>query len=42
MPRLGSMRVRNVHERRFPQPLSTVGALIDSLASRDDRFGGRS
>lgn len=32
------MHVRNVHEREFPLPLATVGALIDSLASRDDRL----
>jgi hypothetical protein len=32
------MRVLNVHEREFPLPLATVGALIDSLASRDDRL----
>jgi hypothetical protein len=32
------MQVRNVHERNFTQPLATVGALIDSLASRDDRL----
>jgi hypothetical protein len=32
------MQVRNVHERNFTLPLATVGALIDSLASRDDRL----
>jgi hypothetical protein len=32
------MQVRNVHERRFTLPSATVGALIDSLASRDDRL----
>jgi hypothetical protein len=32
------MHVLNVHEREFPLPLATVGALIDSLASRDDRL----
>jgi hypothetical protein len=32
------MYVRNVHEREFPLPLATVGALIDSLASREDRL----
>ena len=32
------MQVRNVHEREFTRPLATVGALIDSLASRDDRL----
>jgi hypothetical protein len=30
------MQVRNVHERVFTLPLATVGALIDSLASRGD------
>ncbi|MGA3134445.1 MAG: hypothetical protein ABSC88_00475 [Terracidiphilus sp.] len=35
------MYVRNVHERKFPLPLATVGALIDSLASRDDRLWPR-
>jgi hypothetical protein len=32
------MLVRNVHEREFPLPLATVGALIDTLASREDRL----
>jgi hypothetical protein len=32
------MLVRNLHEREFPLPLATVGALIDSLASCDDRL----
>jgi len=32
------MQVRNVHERNFALPLATVGALIDSLAGRDDRL----
>ncbi len=32
------MHVRNVHQREFPLPLTTVGALIDSLASREDRL----
>ena len=32
------MQVRNVHERVFTLPLATVGALIDSLASRGDRL----
>ena len=32
------MQVRNVHERRFSLPPATVGALIDSLASHDDRL----
>ena len=35
------MQVRNVHERLFPLPLAVVGALIDSLASRDDRLWPR-
>jgi hypothetical protein len=30
--------VRNVHERRFVAPAGRVGALIDGLASRDDRL----
>ena len=32
------MHVRNLHEREFPLPLATVGALIDSLASREARL----
>jgi len=32
------MQVRNVHERHFTLPLATVGALIDTLASREDRL----
>jgi hypothetical protein len=32
------MHVRNVHGREFSLPLATVGALIDSLASREDRL----
>jgi hypothetical protein len=32
------MHVRNVHERVFRLPPAAVGALIDSLASRDDRL----
>jgi hypothetical protein len=32
------MQVRNVHERRFTYPPATVGALIDSLASDNDRL----
>ncbi len=35
------MQVRNVHERRFTLPPATVGALIDSLASHDDRLWPR-
>ena len=35
------MHVRNVHEREFPHPPARVGALIDSLASRDDRLWPR-
>ena len=35
------MNVRNVHERGFPVPLAAVGALVDSLASRDDRLWPR-
>jgi len=32
------MHVQNIHEREFSLPQATVGALIDSLASRDDRL----
>jgi len=32
------MRVKNVHERRMSYPASSVGALIDTLASEDDRL----
>ena len=32
------MRVCNVHEREFPSAVTAVGALVDSLASRDDRL----
>jgi hypothetical protein len=32
------MHLRNLHQREFPLPLAAVGALIDSLASRDDRL----
>jgi len=32
------MQVHNVHEREFPLPLPNVGALIDTLASREDRL----
>ena len=32
------MQVRNVHEREFSAPASAVGALIDRLASREDRL----
>jgi len=35
------MQVRNVHERRFTLPPATVGALIDSLASSEDRLWPR-
>jgi hypothetical protein len=35
------MQVRNVHERLFPLPLAVVGALINSLASREDRLWPR-
>jgi hypothetical protein len=35
------MRVRNVHQREFPLSQATVGALIDSLASREDRLWPR-
>ncbi|MFF2611446.1 SRPBCC family protein [Kitasatospora sp. NPDC058046] len=32
------MAVLNIHERTVPAPAETVGALIDSLASPDDRL----
>jgi len=32
------MHVHNVHERAFPMPLATVGALFDTLTSREDRL----
>jgi len=32
------MRMRNVHERRIAAPAARVGALLDTLASSDDRF----
>lgn len=32
------MAVLNVHERRLPVPPSVVGALLDTLASEDDRL----
>ncbi len=32
------MYVRNIHERAFDLPLASVGSLIDSLASNDDRL----
>jgi hypothetical protein len=32
------MQVRNVHEREFPLPTATIGALIDALASPEDRL----
>jgi hypothetical protein len=32
------MLVHNLHERAFPVPSTTVGALIDSLASSEDRL----
>lgn len=32
------MRVENVHTREIAAPVETVGALIDTLASRDDRL----
>jgi len=32
------MRVRNLHEREFAAPASAVGALIDTLASSNDRL----
>lgn len=32
------MRINNVHERRFNTPLREVGALLDSLSSKDDRL----
>ena len=35
------MHIHNVHEREFRLPLAAVGALIDSLASREDRLWPR-
>lgn len=32
------MRVLNVHQRVLPVPVATVGALLDTLASADDRL----
>ncbi|HUF18785.1 MAG TPA: SRPBCC family protein [Thermoanaerobaculia bacterium] len=32
------MNIRNIHERILDAPLESVGALIDSLASEDDRL----
>jgi len=32
------MRMSNVHERRIAAPAASVGALLDTLASSDDRF----
>jgi hypothetical protein len=32
------MKVLNVHQRLFPADLAQVGALIDSLSSKDDRL----
>ncbi|MFC4908454.1 SRPBCC family protein [Actinomadura gamaensis] len=32
------MAVRNVHERRIAAPVERVGALLETLASADDRF----
>jgi hypothetical protein len=32
------MHILNIHEREFSLPLAKVGALIDSLASREDRL----
>jgi hypothetical protein len=32
------MRMSNVHERRIAAPAAQVGALLDTLASSDDRF----
>jgi hypothetical protein len=35
------MHVRNVHEREFDLPLATVGEVIDTLASKNDRLWPR-
>ena len=36
-----AMKVQNVHERVFPVSSNAVGALVDSLASRNDRLWPR-
>jgi len=35
------MKIHNVHQRRFTAPAGEVGALLDSLASPDDRLWPR-
>ncbi|MCP4545753.1 MAG: SRPBCC family protein [bacterium] len=32
------MKVKNVHERKMPYPASSIGALIDTLASESDKL----
>ena len=32
------MQVRNIHERRISAPVIQVGALIDTLASKNDKL----
>jgi hypothetical protein len=32
------MKIHNVHQRRFTAPVSEVGALLDGLATSDDRL----
>jgi hypothetical protein len=32
------MKMSNVHERTFAAPAALVGALLDTLASADDKF----
>jgi hypothetical protein len=32
------MNIRNVHERRVPGPIECVGAILDTLSSREDRL----
>jgi hypothetical protein len=35
---VGIMKMSNVHERTIAAPAARVGALLDSLASADDKF----
>ncbi len=32
------MKVKNIHERKMAYPASAVGALIDTLASENDKL----
>jgi hypothetical protein len=38
LPRDGVMKTINVHERTIATPLPIIGALLDTLASDDDKF----